>query len=177
MTTALATPLDIDMQTEEITFHIKDERTRDIRVYCFVCTGNTCRSPMAEALLNFYGAPHGIFAFSRGISADVGAPISANAADALKENGIEPQGRHDYLAHRAMQFTKADFDRCDGVFAISPSHANTLIMAFPEYAGKVRVLGDIQDPYGCDIERYMACLEDIKDGIKEVFPYIFKNDD
>lgn len=165
------------MQTEEITFHIKDERTRDIRVYCFVCTGNTCRSPMAEALLNFYGAPHGIFAFSRGINADIGAPISANAADALKESGIEPKGRHDYLSHRAMQFKREDFEHSDGVFAISPAHAKALILAFPEYAGKVRVLGDIRDPFGEDLDVYEKCLSDIKDKIKEVFPFIFKNDD
>ena len=50
----------------------------------FICTGNTCRSPMAAAVLNHYGAPKGIFAFSRGIYADVGAPISENAAKALE---------------------------------------------------------------------------------------------
>ena len=165
------------MQTEEITFHIKDARTKDIRVYCFVCTGNTCRSPMAEALLNHYGAPHGIFAFSRGIAAAVGAPISENAAKALENAGIPSEGRNEYRRHRAMQFSREDFDRCDGVFAISLSHAEALMLAFPEYAGKIRVLGDIQDPYGGDLERYTACLEDIKDGIKAVFPYIFENED
>ena len=174
--TASVRHLDTDMQTEEITFHIKDERTRDIRVYCFVCTGNTCRSPMGEALLNFYGAPHGIFAFSRGIAADCGAPISENAAKALEDVGIASEGRHDYLSHRAMQFTKEDFDRCDGVFAISPSHASALIMAFPEYAGKVRVLGNVSDPYGGSLDIYKACLDDIKEGIKSVFPYIFEDE-
>ena len=164
------------MQTEEITFHIKDFRTRDIRMYCFVCTGNTCRSPMAAAVLNHYGAPHGIFAFSRGIAANEGAPISENAAAALEDSGIVSEGRNEYLRHRATQFTKEDFDRCDGVFAISPSHASALIMAFPEYAGKILVLGDISDPFGGDLERYKACLGDIKAGIKEVFPYIFENE-
>ncbi len=164
------------MQTEEITFHIKDFRTRDIRMYCFVCTGNTCRSPMAAAVLNHYGSPHGIFAFSRGIAAEVGAPISENAAAALVEDGIASEGRNEYLRHRATQFIREDFDRCDGVFAISPSHASALIMAFPEYAGKVRVLGDISDPYGGDLECYKACLCNIKDGIKEVFPYIFEDE-
>ncbi|MBQ8836935.1 MAG: low molecular weight protein arginine phosphatase [Clostridia bacterium] len=164
------------MQTEEITFELKDERTKDIRVYCFVCTGNTCRSPMAEAVLNYYGASHGIFAFSRGVCADVGAPISENAAKALAEDGIPSEGRNEYLRHRAMQFQKEDFERCDGVFAISPSHAQALIMAFPEYAGKVRVLGDISDPYGGDLERYKACLRDIKDALKSAFPYIFEDE-
>lgn len=164
------------MQTEEITFHIKDQRTKDIRVYCFVCTGNTCRSPMGEALLNHYGAPHGIFAFSRGIAANVGEPISENAKAALKDAGIPSEGRNDYDRHRALQFEAADFDRCDGVFAISPSHAHALIMAFPEYAGKVRVLGDIKDPFGKDLDAYKTALCDIKEGIKEVFPYIFENE-
>lgn len=164
------------MKTEEITFHIKDERTRDIRVYCFVCTGNTCRSPMGEAVLNHYGAPHGIFAFSRGICAAPGAPISENAVAALKEEGIPSEGRNDYERHCAIQFEKEDFEHCDGVFAISPSHAHALMMAFPEYAKKIRVLGDIADPFGGDLECYKKALADIKSGIKEVFPYIFEND-
>ncbi len=165
-----------NLQTEEITFHIKDERTKDIRVYCFVCTGNTCRSPMAAAVLNHYGAGKGIFAFSRGIAADAGSPISKNAAEALLCDGIPSEGRNDYNSHRALQFEKEDFDCCDGVFAISPSHAQALIMAFPEYAAKIRVLGDISDPYGSDLESYKACLFDIKEGIKNVFPYIFKDE-
>ena len=179
MTTASAQCLDIKeqtLQTEEITFHIKDARTKDIRVYCFVCTGNTCRSPMGEALLNHYGAPYGIFAFSRGIAVMPGAPISENAAAALSAAGIVSEGRNDYLSHRAMQFSKEDFERCDGVFAISPSHAHALMLAFPEYAGKIRVLGDIADPFGGSLDDYTACLGDIKEGIKAVFPYIFEDE-
>lgn len=164
------------MQTEEITFIMKDERTRDIRVYCFVCTGNTCRSPMAAALLNHCGAPKGVFAFSRGIFADVGAPISENAAKALENAGIAPEGRNDYRSHVAVQFTKEDFECCDGVFAISPSHAEALIMAFPEYAGKIRVLGDISDPFGGDLARYESCLSDITDALKNQFPFLFDDE-
>ena len=166
----------IKMQTEEITFDLKGEFTKDIRVYCFVCTGNTCRSPMAAALLNHYGAPRGIFAFSRGIYADSGAPISENAATALKDAGIEPTGRNDYNNHRATQFTKEDFENCDGVFAISPSHADALIMAFPEYAAKIRVLGDIKDPFMGDIECYRDCLSDIRDAVRTHFPFIFDDE-
>ena len=164
------------MQTEKITFIMKDERTRDIRMYCFVCTGNTCRSPMAAAMLNEKGAPKGVFAFSRGICAEVGAPISENAAKALENAGVMPSGRNDYTAHIAVQFTKEDFDRCDGVFAISPSHAEALIMAFPEYAGKIRVLGDISDPYGGDLVRYERCLKDITCALRERFPFVFDDE-
>ena len=164
------------MQTEEIVFHIKDARTKDIRVYCFVCTGNTCRSPMAAALLSHYGAPHGIFAFSRGIAAMPGAPISENACKALAAEGIPSEGRNDYIRHRAAQFHKEDFAACDGVFAISPSHAEALIMAFPEYAKKIRVLGDISDPYMGDEAEYAACLAKIKAATAEAFPYLFTND-
>ena len=164
------------MQTEEITFIMKDERTRDIRVYCFVCTGNTCRSPMAAAVLNHYGAPKGIFAFSRGIYADVGAPISENAAKALENCGIASEGRNDYRSHRALQFSKEDFEHSDGVFAISPSHAEALIMAFPEYAAKIRVLGDIKDPFMGDIKCYEDCLSDITEAVKTQFPFIFDDE-
>lgn len=163
------------MQTEEIVFHMKDARTKDIRVYCFVCTGNTCRSPMAAAVLNHYGAPRGVFAFSRGIAAMEGAPISENAAAALADAGIPAEGRNEYTQHRALQFTKEDFDRCDGVFAISPAHANALIMAFPEYAGKVRVLGDIADPFGGDLACYRDCLAEITAAIGAQFPFLFEN--
>lgn len=164
------------MQTEEITFALKDERTKEIRVYCFVCTGNTCRSPMAAALLNHYGAAHGIFACSRGIAAIPGMPISENAVKALESEGILPEGRNDYTRHRAVQFQKEDFDMCDGVFAISPSHAQALMMAFPEYAGKIRVLGDIADPFGGDEKTYKDCLADIRAALAVHFPYLFTND-
>ena len=72
-----------------------------------------------------------------------------------------------------MQFAVEDFERCDGVFAISPSHAQALISAFPEYASCVRVLGDIADPYGGDLARYKACFADIERAMRETFPALF----
>lgn len=165
------------MQTEEIVFEMQDMQEKNLRVYCFVCTGNTCRSPMAAAVVNHFGKAKGIRAFSRGIAAEVGAPISENAAKALAEADIPSAGHNDYARHRAMQFTKADFENCDGVFAISPSHANALIMAFPEYAGKIRVLGDIADPYGGDLARYKDCLDDITRALRAQLPSLFGDAD
>ncbi len=156
---------------------MQDMQEKNLRVYCFVCTGNTCRSPMAAALVNHFGKAKGICAFSRGIAAEVGAPISENAAKALAEADVPSAGHNDYARHRAMQFTKADFENCDGVFAISPSHANALIMAFPEYAGKVRVLGDVSDPFGGDLARYKACLADITEALHDRLPTLFDDAD
>lgn len=164
------------MKTEETVLELKHPLTKDIRMYCFVCTGNTCRSPMAAALLNHLGQSHGIFAFSRGTAVTAGAPIAENAAAALRAAGVEPSGRNDYTRHRAAQLTREDFEMCDGVFALTPAHAQQILFAFPEYAGRVRILGDIADPYGSTPEQYAACLEEIRGTLRALFPYLFDGD-
>lgn len=161
------------MQTAAPKFAVKDIRTKDIRVYCFVCTGNTCRSPMAAALLTAAGAGRGYLAFSRGIAAKDGSPISENAARALEEVGIESRGRNDYRSHRSVRFTAADFDRCDGVFCLSAAHAEALFGAYPEHASQIRVLGEIPNPHGGDLACYRACLADIRRAMADAFPMLF----
>lgn len=143
------------------------------QTYCFVCTGNTCRSPMAAAVLNRYGEGHGVRAVSRGLAASVGAPISENAAKALANAGILPVGANDYTRHRAVQLTAEDFERFDAVFALTSAHAQAMLFAFPAYAGKIRVLGEISDPYGGDEKRYADCLAEITAALKNVFPTLF----
>ena len=164
------------MKTEETVLELKPPLTKDIRMYCFVCTGNTCRSPMAAALLNDLGQSRGIFAFSRGTAVTPGAPIAENAAAALRAAGVEPAGRNDYTRHRAAQLTREGFEMCDGVFALTPAHAQQILFAFPEYAGRVRILGDIADPYGGTLEQYAACLEEIRGALRALFPYLFDGD-
>lgn len=165
------------MQTEEVTFAWTPAEEDAARVFCFVCTGNTCRSPMAAALLNHYGNPHGIYAFSRGIAAMPGAPISENAVKALAAAGIPESPRNAYTHHRAMPFTEEDLANCDGVYAISPRHAEALMLAFPAHAGKIHTLGSIADPFGGDEAVYTACLGEILCALREVFPTIFPNED
>lgn len=161
------------MQTEEklLTDALTDLETG--KTYCFVCTGNTCRSPMAAAVLNRYGEGHGVRAVSRGISAEVGAPISENAAKALAAAGILPVGANDYTRHRAAQLTEDDLARFDGIFALTPAHAQAILFAFPAYAGKIRVLGSVSDPFGGDEKRYADCLAEIIAALKEIFPSLF----
>lgn len=139
----------------------------------FVCTGNTCRSPMAAALFNdrmrrpcevCTACPEGREDFaakatSAGLYAPVGAPISAHAVTALREAGIEPTPGNDYTAHRARNVDAALMEQADEVVAISAAHAMELTFRFPEYADKIRTLPmDVPDPYGGDEAAYRACL-------------------
>ncbi len=123
----------------------------------FVCTGNTCRSPMAEVIFNFDYADRGYIAESAGLCAD-GSPMSENALDALFEEGYRIKG-----VHPSRQLTKAMLEAADLVVGISSSHAMQIIMSNPEYAVKVYAMPfDITDPYGGSLETYKACLADIK---------------
>ena len=141
-----------------------------IKKALFVCTGNTCRSPMAAAWLNHHGREAGICASSAGIFPVPGQPISHNAAEALLQSGIEPMADNRYDLHEATRVTADMIAGCDIVIGISRSHAMNLICEFPTYASKIICMPrDIPDPYGGDIDDYKDCLSAIADGIKELF--------
>ena len=122
----------------------------------FVCTGNTCRSPMAQGYLSSFALPH-LQVESRGFFAD-GSPVSENSAEAMNEIGI------DISAHTSKQFTADDLN-ADMIICMSPSHRDILLSsgAKPE---RVSVLGDgIGDPFGGDIHIYRLCRDQITNAI------------
>lgn len=122
----------------------------------FVCTGNTCRSPMAQALLE-YKFIDGINVKSAGLFAD-NQPISIGSLTALKEVGI------DYSHHISHQITGNDIEWADKIYCMSPSHLYML-----KETGKATLLGDgISDPYGSDIETYHLCRDQINRTIDEI---------
>ena len=126
----------------------------------FVCTGNTCRSPMAAALLNHIAKEKGselsLAAASAGLFAADGAPISQNAEAALAEAGVP---RAFFEAHAARTVTEEMVNEADAVIGITGRHAMELMLRFPLHAAKIEALPiDIADPFGGDIEDYRACL-------------------
>ena len=160
-----------------------DEKERNGKSFliCFVCTGNTCRSPMAAAWFNhaeaerFDKAAGGKElkkrkAISAGLSPLPGAPISENAAIALYDAGIESNEENPWREHRAEKVNAELMKKCDLIIGISGSHTLALISEFPEFSEKICSMPkDIPDPYGGDIDEYKKCLEKIKDGITEFF--------
>ncbi len=132
----------------------------------FVCTGNTCRSPMAEAIFNAISENEGLAfcAESAGIFAD-GSDASDNSVTVMKEQGIDISGR------KSRQITAEMIDRADYVFAITSSHKDILNAMFGK-ADKIITLAeavgkntDIADPFGGSVLEYRRCRDIIKDMI------------
>jgi len=139
------------------------------RLILFVCSGNTCRSPMAAAIakseiasrlgvpFESVGSAH-IKAISAGVTAKVGQPMTDEAKEALRQLGFHPNG------HRAQSLTAELAHQAEKIFCMSDSHRAVLAERFPSAAKKASCLdpnGDIEDPIGSGLESYVKCAERI----------------
>ena len=132
---------------------------------CFVCTGNTCRSPMAAALLR----AKGLRATSAGLFA-TGVPIAENAVAALEKAGVPSTPDNPYASHRSRGIDEETVEACDCIVGMTSAHALQLMAAFPAHARKITCMPhDIPDPFGGDEAAYDACLAAIEAGLCELF--------
>jgi protein-tyrosine-phosphatase len=119
----------------------------------FVCTGNTCRSPLAEGLFRQLAQQEGLEVEIRsaGVSAADGAPISAHSSHILQSRGIDAQGRSNALTPEWTEWA-------DLILAMTSGHKQAIIRRHPEAAGKVYTLKEFVE----DDEKVLASLAEME---------------
>lgn len=147
------------------------------RLFLFVCSGNTCRSPMAAAIANAeialrMGIPIeeletvNVRAASAGVSARVGAPLTSEAQEVLHSLSV-PFGRH-----AARNLTLELAEEAEMIFCMTAGQRKAVVEMFPSVAGKTYCLcieADIADPIGKGMPAYVACARQIHDLIRVRF--------
>lgn len=155
---------------------VLDERTirRMARLtFLLVCSGNTCRSPMAEGILRKLLAQRlkcgiddlerkGVDVESAGTGALAGMPASEPAVEVMRERGIDISG------HKSRPVTLELLHRADYILVMTASHREQLMLDDPTAADRVRTLdtGDIADPVGGDKETYTRCADQIEQALR-----------
>jgi tRNA threonylcarbamoyl adenosine modification protein (Sua5/YciO/YrdC/YwlC family) len=141
----------------------------------FVCSGNTCRSPMAEAIARKYLADRfsispdelenkGINVISAGSYALPGARAAEPAVEALRSMGA------DLSRHRSRPLTVELIHQADAIYTMSHNHLRAVASLVPAAADKVSNLdpdGDIEDPIGGDLSLYIEVADRIKSLIEK----------
>ncbi len=144
----------------------------------FVCTGNICRSPMAEGLFRHLVESGGEYEVSSaGLGAINGQSPSAHSVTALRERGI------DIANIRSKQLTGQMVRDADYIFGMTHGHVDGINLLYPQASEKTFLLRefedglesfekDIFDPIGGDYPTYLNCRDQIEQGLQTVLKFI-----
>ncbi len=134
----------------------------------FVCTGNTCRSAMAAAMLNDIAMKNdlNVLIDSAGVFAGIGEKATDEAIKAMAKRGIDLSG------HRTKPLTDELINMADVILVMTSAHKQLIesmakgkVFTLLEYAGDE---GDIPDPYGGDEEEYEETAQAIYDALVDI---------
>jgi len=149
-----------------------------VKSVLFVCTGNICRSPIAEGLFRrLLGNRKDIEVASAGVHAVRGQPPSLYAVQVCEEEGVDISGL------RSQPLTAALVDRATHIFAMTGAHLETIEMLFPQGAEKsfllrefeqpgTTVWRDLPDPIGLGREVYEDCARIVKNALPSVLTFV-----